>query len=217
MAVLQTIVLATRNQGKIRELCEPMARLGFEVIGLPEDYPEVEESGNTFEENALIKAHAAAECLGIPAVADDSGLEVDALDGAPGVYSSRYSEGWPGIAGESEDDRNNRKLLDQLKDVPLERRSARFRCCMAMVFPSSMKDVPSDIVVSGCWEGSIGMHLSGKNGFGYDPLFIDSESGHTGAELTREEKMARSHRGKALRKLMEALEQKKLAEGLKRD
>lgn len=208
MTLPQTLILATRNQGKVRELREPLARFGFDVQSLPEDFPEVPETGSTFEENALIKAHAVADALGVPAVADDSGIEVDALGGAPGVYSARYSLDWPEVEGESTDQRNNRKLLAGLEGVPAEKRTARFRCCMAMVYPSSWKDRPADLVVSGAWEGSIAFALSGNNGFGYDPLFIDPASGRTGAELSREEKMARSHRGKALARLLEELEKR---------
>lgn len=208
MTLPQTLILATRNQGKVRELREPLARFGFDVQSLPEDFPEVPETGSTFEENALIKAHAVADALGVPAVADDSGIEVDALGGAPGVYSARYSLDWPEVEGESTDQRNNRKLLAGLEGVPAEKRTARFRCCMAMVYPSSWKDRPADLVVSGAWEGSIAFALSGSNGFGYDPLFIDPASGRTGAEVSREEKMARSHRGKALARLLEELEKR---------
>ena len=204
----QTLILATRNQGKVKELKEPLARFGFDVQSLPDDFPEVAETGSTFEENALIKAHAVADALLVPAVADDSGIEVEALGGAPGVYSARYSLDWPEVEGESTDARNNRKLLAALEGVSAERRTARFRCCMAMVYPSSWKDRPEDIVVSGAWEGSIVEKPSGSNGFGYDPLFLDPASGRTGAELSREEKMARSHRGKALEKLLEKLERR---------
>ncbi|WP_294447045.1 RdgB/HAM1 family non-canonical purine NTP pyrophosphatase [uncultured Mailhella sp.] len=202
----QTLILATRNQGKVKELKEPLARFGFDVQSLPDDFPEVAETGSTFEENALIKAHAVADALLVPAVADDSGIEVDALGGAPGVYSARYSLDWPEVEGESTDARNNRKLLAALEGVSAKSRTARFRCCMAMVYPSSWKDRPEDIVVSGAWEGSIVEKPSGSNGFGYDPLFLDPASGRTGAELSREEKMARSHRGKALEKLLAVLE-----------
>ena len=148
---------------------------------LPEDFPEIEENGSTFEENALIKARAVANALGVAAAADDSGLEVDALGGAPGVYSARYSEDWPAVEGESKDERNNRKLLVELEGVPFEKRTARFRCCMALVIPDG-----EEIVVSGSWEGNIGFERAGANGFGYDPLFIDPELELTGAELTRE-------------------------------
>jgi XTP/dITP diphosphohydrolase len=205
MTTPRTLILATRNQGKVRELREPLARFGFDVQSLPEDFPDVEENGSTFEENALIKARAVAEKLGVPAAADDSGLEVDALGGAPGVYSARYSDDWPEVEGESKDERNNRKLLTQLQGLPMEKRTARFRCCMALVWPEGMGE---DIVVSGAWEGFIVEQPSGSNGFGYDPLFRDPELGLTGAELSREAKMARSHRGKALAKLLAEVEKR---------
>ena len=199
----RTLILATRNQGKVRELREPLARFGFDVQSLPEDFPEIEENGSTFEENAVIKARAVAEKLGVAAAADDSGLEVDALGGAPGVYSARYSEDWPAVEGESKDQRNNRKLLAELEGVAFEKRTARFRCCMALVEPGQ-----EDIVVSGAWEGHIGFDLAGENGFGYAPLFIDPELKLTGAQLSREAKMARSHRGKALARLLAEVERR---------
>ena len=205
MTTPRTLILATRNQGKVRELRDPLARFGFDVQSLPEDFPEIEENGTTFEENALIKARAVANALGVAAAADDSGLEVDALGGAPGVYSARYSEDWPAVEGESKDERNNRKILVELEGVPAEKRTARFRCCMALVIPGG-----EEIVVSGAWEGSIGFKKAGANGFGYDPLFIDPELGITGAELTREAKMVRSHRGKALAKLLAEVEERGL-------
>ena len=205
MTTPRTLILATRNQGKVCELRDPLARFGFDVQSLPEDFPEIEENGTTFEENALIKARAVANALGVAAAADDSGLEVDALGGAPGVYSARYSEDWPAVEGESKDERNNRKLLVELEGVPAEKRTARFRCCMALVIPGG-----EEIVVSGAWEGSIGFKRAGANGFGYDPLFIDPELGITGAELTREAKMVRSHRGKALAKLLAEVEERGL-------
>ena len=205
MTTPRTLILATRNQGKVRELRDPLARFGFDVQSLPEDFPEIEENGTTFEENALIKARAVAEALGVAAAADDSGLEVDALGGAPGVYSARYSEDWPAVEGESKDERNNRKLLAELEGIPAEKRTARFRCCMALVIPGG-----EEIVVSGAWEGSIGFKRAGANGFGYDPLFIDPELELTGAELTREAKMVRSHRGKALAKLLAEVEKRGL-------
>ena len=205
MTTPRTLILATRNQGKVRELRDPLARFGFDVQSLPEDFPEIEENGTTFEENALIKARAVSEALGVAAAADDSGLEVDALGGAPGVYSARYSEDWPAVEGESKDERNNRKLLAELEGVPAEKRTARFRCCMALVIPGG-----EEIVVSGAWEGSIGFKRAGANGFGYDPLFIDPELELTGAELTREAKMVRSHRGKALARLLAEVEERGL-------
>ncbi|WP_461209316.1 XTP/dITP diphosphatase [Desulfocurvus sp. DL9XJH121] len=188
------VVLATRNKGKIAELSALLEGRGLEVRGL-DDFPqigEIEETGETFEENALLKARAVMEATGLVAVADDSGLEVDALGGAPGVYSARY--GGP----DHDDAKNNAKLLDALRDVPDAQRTARFRCVMAALAPGG-----ETLSASGAWEGSIARAPKGDNGFGYDPLFVDSLSGRRSAELTREEKNARSHRGKALRVLLE--------------
>ncbi|MBP3730299.1 MAG: RdgB/HAM1 family non-canonical purine NTP pyrophosphatase [Mailhella sp.] len=193
----KTVILATRNQGKVRELRTLLYEFGFDVQALPEDFPDIEETGATFEENALLKAHAVADMLGMPALADDSGLEVDALNGAPGVFSARYGNDIALLPGESKDERNNRKLLDRMEHVPDERRGARFRCCMAFVCPGE-----DDMVACGSWEGSIARTPSGSNGFGYDPLFFDPELSMTGAEMTREQKTARSHRGKAVRSLL---------------
>lgn len=205
MAELRTLILATHNQGKIHELSEPLKSFGFKVQSLPYDFPSIEETGSTFKENALIKAHTVANILQIPALADDSGLKVDALGGAPGVYSARYGQDWPFVEGESVDARNNRKLLAELEDVPDNLRTARFCCCMALVYPSSEKNAHEDIVVMGEWEGRIAKEPLGINGFGYDPLFFDMELGRTAAEIDRETKMARSHRGKALKALLEEL------------
>ncbi len=194
-----TVVLATRNQGKVRELEEPLRAFGLRVVGLhafPE-LPEVEETGATFEENALLKAKTVSRLTGLTAIADDSGLEVDALDGAPGVHSARYSDDMPDLPGGTKDMRNNLKLLAALSSVPLGRRSARFRSVIAVCTPEG-----KTLVTSGQWEGRIGYAPRGKNGFGYDPLFFDPEIGRTAAELTPEEKMARSHRGQALRELL---------------
>lgn len=205
MTAPKKLILATRNQGKVRELSEPLAHFGFDVQGLPDDFPETDETGSTFEENALLKARTAARVLGLPVVADDSGIEVDALGGAPGVHSARYSDDWPAVEGESRDQRNNRKLLEALRNIPQEQRTARFRCCMVMVYPPDMPGAPEDLVTNGVWEGRITESPSGSNGFGYDPLFFDPELGCTGAELTREEKMTRSHRARALAQLLDAL------------
>ena len=177
-----TIVLATRNQGKVRELAEPLRAFGLRVVGLDAfpDLPEVEETGTTFEENALLKAREVSKRTGLVAIADDSGLEVDALNGAPGVYSARYSEDMPDLPGATKDERNTMKLLAALSSVRLWNRSARF----------------------GTWEGSVACSPRGKNGFGYDPVFLDPELGLTAAEMSPEEKMSRSHRAKALRELL---------------
>lgn len=203
----QALILATRNPGKVRELADALRRFGFDVRPLPEDFPEIEETGSTFEENALIKAHAVADTLGLPALADDSGLEVDALNGAPGVYSARYGLDIPLLPGEDDDARNNRKLLAVLAHIPRPH-TGRFRCCMALARPGR-----PDLVVHGAWEGHIADTPSGRNGFGYDPLFFDPDLGRISAELTQEEKNARSHRGKALRRLLQALEDEQAGSG----
>ncbi len=197
---MQTVILATRNQGKVRELRSFLSEFGFDVQPLPEDFPDIEETGMTFEENAILKAHAVAERLGVPAIADDSGLEVDALGCSPGVFSARYGNDIPLLEGESKDERNNRKLLMQMENVEEGMRGARFRCCMAFVCPGK-----EDIVACGTWEGRILRKPSGCNGFGYDPVFWDPEVAMTGAEMTQEQKSARSHRGKAVRVLLEKI------------
>ena len=199
------IVLATRNAGKIRELADGLRAFGLEVLGL-DAFPEmedVEETGASFEENALLKAGAVARYTGRIAVADDSGLEADALGGAPGVYSARYSDMRP-LPPEAEDpalsrdERNNLVVLHELAGVPDEKRTGRFVCAMSACKPDG-----AGIALRGVWEGRILRGPRGANGFGYDPLFFDPEAGRTAAELNTEEKNARSHRGKALRKLLE--------------
>lgn len=197
----QTVVLATRNAGKIRELAEPLAAFGLNVVGLEAfpDMPEVAETGTTFEENALLKAAETARRTGCVAVADDSGLEVDALGGAPGVYSARYGNDVPALEGESRDQRNTRKLLAALQGVPEARRGCRFVCCMAVCTPAG-----KHITMRGTWEGRVLEAPCGSNGFGYDPVFWDMADQCSAAELTREQKNARSHRGAALRQLLAA-------------
>lgn len=194
-----TIVLATRNQGKVRELAEPLRAFGLRVVGLDAfpDLPEVEETGTTFEENALLKAREVSKRTGLVAIADDSGLEVDALNGAPGVYSARYSEDMPDLPGATKDERNTMKLLAALSSVRLWNRSARFRTVVAVCTPEG-----ETLVAPGIWEGSVACSPRGKNGFGYDPVFLDPELGLTAAEMSPEEKMSRSHRAKALRELL---------------
>lgn len=192
------IVLATHNAGKVRELADPLTSFGVEVVGLSEfpNIGDIEETGTTFEENALIKARTVAAMTGLVSVADDSGLEVEALSGAPGVYSARYSDDWESLPGESRDARNIRKLLHEMAAVPEIRRGCRFVSCMAAVRPQK------EMTVRGVWEGRILQAPQGSNGFGYDPVFWDAAIGKTAAELTRDEKNARSHRGNALRALL---------------
>lgn len=184
------IVLATRNPGKIFELRRIMA--GFEVVGL-EEFPqigEVAETGLTFAENALLKAHAVAAQSGLPAVADDSGLCVDALNGMPGVFSARW-------AGRHGDDKANLDLLlAQVSDVPADRRAAHFTCAAALALPTGQEQV-----VEGVLPGHILSQPRGSNGFGYDPIFVPEGEGRTAAELSPDEKDAISHRGRAFRAL----------------
>lgn len=190
------LVLATANPGKLREL---QALLGsrWQVIGQGElGVTSVPETGSTFADNALLKARHAAAMTGLPALADDSGLEVDALAGRPGVHSARYA------GPDASDADNNARLLQELAGVPDPRRTARYRC--VLVFVADAKAEP--LVVEGVWEGRIGQRPAGTGGFGYDPYFIDRESGLTGAELTLADKNARSHRGQALHRLKPLLE-----------
>ncbi len=197
------LILATRNAGKIRELNSMLQESNMEVLGL-EAFPEledVEETGSTFEENALLKASYVAKNTGNIAIADDSGLEVDALQGAPGVYSARYAEDLPFLEEESKDEKNIRKLLAALGDVKAPERTARFVCVMAVCKPTG-----EHFTVRGTWEGSILTQKQGENGFGYDPVFFDADLQCSAAEMSKEEKNARSHRGNALRKMLIALD-----------
>lgn len=188
-------LIATHNMKKRDELQRILSPLGVHVLTADEagvDLTDVEETGTTFEENALLKARSGCKEGKMPCIADDSGLCVDALDGAPGVYSARF-------AGEhGNDDKNNEKLLSLLSDVPPEKRTARFVSTVACVFPDGR-----ELVVRGECEGKIGYEKRGENGFGYDPLFYVGE--RTFAEFTPEEKDAVSHRGNALRALCKAL------------
>lgn len=190
---MKAVVLATRNKGKISEFNALLKDYGLEVVGLS-DFPEIgdiPETGDTFRENAMIKAETVAQATGMVAVADDSGLEVDALGGAPGVYSARYS-------GENANaDSNNAKLLKALEGLPPEKRSARFVCVIIAAAPKG-----EFIESEGKWEGIIAEGYEGSSGFGYDPIFFDPEKGMTSAQMTPDEKNSRSHRGKALRELM---------------
>lgn len=190
------VVLASNNKGKLRELGELLAGHHMEIVPQGDfDIPEAVEDGLSFVENALIKARHAAALSGLPAIADDSGLEVDALNGQPGIHSARY-------AGDGGDAANNRKLLEALAGVPEAERSARFQC--VMVFMRHAED-PTPLICQGAWEGRILETPRGENGFGYDPLFwVESEQA-SAAELPAEVKNAQSHRGQALRCLVERL------------
>jgi XTP/dITP diphosphohydrolase len=190
-------VVATRNRGKVREILPLLGGAGLELQTIDELAPDAElrEDGDTFEDNALAKARQAARATGLPAIADDSGLEVAALDGAPGVYSARYA-GLP-----SDDARNNRKLLEALRGVPAERRGARFRCVAAFVDPAR----GLEIVRAGDCDGEILEAPRGDGGFGYDPLFLLTALGRTMAELPLEQKNQLSHRAAAFRALGAAL------------
>jgi XTP/dITP diphosphohydrolase len=190
------VVLASNNKGKLRELGELLAGHHMEIVPQGDfDIPEAVEDGLSFVENALIKARHAAALSGLPAIADDSGLEVDALNGQPGIHSARY-------AGDGGDAANNRKLLEALAGVPEAERSARFQC--VMVFMRHAED-PTPLICQGAWEGRILETPRGENGFGYDPLFWVESERASAAELPAEVKNAQSHRGQALRCLVERL------------
>jgi len=195
------VVVATRNKGKLREIIPLIAGTPLlahlELRTIDELAPEAElrEDGVTFVENALAKARQAARATGLPAIADDSGLEVDALDGAPGVYSARYAG--PG----ADDDRNNAKLLEALRGVPPAQRRARFRCVAVFVDPARALEIVRD----GACEGEILETPRGQEGFGYDPLFFVPTVGRTMAELPLDEKNRLSHRAAAFRALADAL------------
>lgn len=189
------MVLASGNAGKLRELDRILASLNMELHSQAEfDVPEVAEDGLSFVENAIIKARAAAAHSGLAAIADDSGLEVDYLKGAPGIHSARYS-------GEG-DAANNAKLLRALEGVPQEQRTARFQC--VLVYMRHAQD-PTPIVCQGSWEGRILFEERGEKGFGYDPLFYVPEHNCSSAELSRDLKNSISHRARASARLLEAL------------
>lgn len=187
-AIFSQLVLASNNAGKLKEL---QAMLGAHIEVLPQSQfisEEAEETGLSFIENAILKARHAARASGLPALADDSGLAVDALGGAPGIYSARYANGLGDAA-------NNAKLLDALKDVPDEQRGARFICALALVRHA---DDPVPIICEGAWEGRILHAAQGEHGFGYDPLFLVPELGVSSAELPAEQKNQLSHRARAM-------------------
>lgn len=197
---MRKVVLASRNKGKLAELGQMLAPLGLEVVGAEEfpDLEEIEETGATFAENAMLKARHVASKTGLIAIADDSGLACDALDGAPGVFSARYGDDWEKLAGETRDQRNMRKLLRHMRDVPPDRRACHFETAIVAAAP----DGPA-LIATGKWHGSLLDAPRGENGFGYDPIFLDPATGKSAAELSQAEKNALSHRGKALRQLLE--------------
>ena len=189
------IIIATHNKHKLVEMSRILSPMGYEVVtdlDLGIELSDVEENGETFLDNARIKAEAGCKESGLPCIADDSGLCVDALDGAPGVYSARYS----GVHGD--DDGNNRKLLSELSGVPTEKRTAHFACAICVSFPDG-----SEVTATGKCEGYIGYEKKGTNGFGYDPLFMVGD--RSLAQMTAEEKDAISHRGNALKELQKIL------------
>lgn len=196
----EVLLIGSGNPDKARELVELMAGLPWEVRSL-KDYPAVEEpeeTGETFEENAILKARFYSEHFGVACVADDSGLEVDALDGAPGVYSARYAGEPCSYAN------NNEKLLDALDGVPWHERTARFRCCAALVIPGETEAH----VESGTVEGHVAAICEGNKGFGYDPLFVPRGEDVTFGQMSPAEKHAISHRGRAFQQMRAYLEQR---------
>lgn len=195
--MINKIVLASGNKGKLKEFNQVLADLGVEVVPQSEfNVSDADETGLSFVENAILKARHAAEVTGLPALADDSGLEVDALQGAPGIYSARFS-------GEGATDaKNNELLLEKLEGVPSEQRSARFRC--VLVFMRHAND-PTPLICQGSWEGTILERACGSNGFGYDPLFWIPELEKASAELAPEQKNKLSHRGQAVQLLKQSI------------
>jgi XTP/dITP diphosphohydrolase len=194
---MKKYVLASGNKGKVREFNQLFAALDIEVVPQTEfGVPEIEETGLTFVENAILKARNAAAHTGLPAIADDSGLEVDALQGAPGIYSARFA----GVG--ATDEENLHKLLQQLDGVADDERSARFQCLLVLM----EHDLdPTPIICQGTWEGRITAAPQGESGFGYDPVFWVASHDCTAAQLSAEEKNRLSHRGQALQKLLQAL------------
>jgi len=193
---MKEIVLASSNKGKVREVEMMMMDMGIKVIPLSETTftEEIEENGATFEENAVIKAKAVADVLGVPVLADDSGLEIDFLDKAPGIYSARY------LGHDTPYSVKNQMILENLQDVPKEQRTARFVCSMALAMPYG-----AVLTTTATMEGEIGYEIKGENGFGYDPIFFLPEFGMSSAEISPEQKNEISHRGKALRQMKEEI------------
>ncbi|NVK22325.1 MAG: RdgB/HAM1 family non-canonical purine NTP pyrophosphatase [Kangiellaceae bacterium] len=200
---MKKIVLASGNQKKVKELTELLAPFNYQIIPQTElGVADVPETGTTFVENAIIKARHAAEVTGLPAIADDSGIEVDYLKGQPGIYSARFAH-MNGIQTDDPDQANNDLLVSKLAGVATEQRTGRYQCIL--VFMRHAAD-PTPLICHGAWEGRILEQEVGHGGFGYDPLFWCPEHQCASAELTPEQKAAISHRGKALRQLMQQIE-----------
>jgi XTP/dITP diphosphohydrolase len=195
------VVLATNNAGKVREFRELLAPLGFEVAPLSEfTNVSAQETGLSFIENAILKARHASQAANLPAIADDSGIEVDALRGAPGIYSARYA----GVG--ASDQANLEKLVKAVRDVSSERCAARYQCALAFMRWASD---PSPVICQASWEGRVISTPRGAAGFGYDPIFELPELGKTAAEISADEKNRLSHRGKALRQLVSQLRERR--------
>ncbi len=197
MSTAKQLVLASNNPGKLKEFQQLLDQCGYRVLPQSDfKVADAEETGLSFVENAIIKARHASKLSDLPALADDSGLEVDALKGAPGIYSARFS------GPDATDARNNQQLLEQLAEVPEEKRSARFQCVLA--FMRHPLD-PTPIICQGSWEGKILQAADGNNGFGYDPLFFVPELGCSSAALSKQKKNEISHRGRAIAQLLTRL------------
>ncbi|UPS63871.1 XTP/dITP diphosphatase [Providencia rettgeri] len=194
---MQKVVLATGNPGKVNELADLLRDFGMDIVAQTSlGVKSAEETGLTFIENAILKARHAAAQTGLPAIADDSGISVDALGGAPGIYSARYA------GEEATDEQNLVKLLEAMKNVPDDQRQAQFNC--VLVYLRHAED-PTPLVFHGRWHGVITHERKGQGGFGYDPIFYVPELGCTSAELTKAEKQAVSHRGRALTMMLDVL------------
>ena len=202
----ESIVLASGNKGKLAELKLLLAPLGFKLALQSEfNVPDADETGLSFIENAILKARHASTITGMAALADDSGIEVDALNGQPGIYSARFStlDSNPPVKGQDINAANNALLLDKLKGIPTTQRTARFRCVLALMRHAHD---PSPLIAEGSWQGHILETPSGAGGFGYDPLFFATAEQCAAAELTPEKKAQASHRGQAMRRLLAALD-----------
>ena len=197
------LIMATGNQNKVREIREMLEGSDIEIVSMIEAgiTADIEENGATFEENAAIKAEAIRDLSGQMVLADDSGLMIDAMDGGPGVHSARF------MGEDTSYDIKNAAILKELENVPEEKRGARFVCAMALAFPEKDGAKPKTQIYRGVFEGRIAYEAKGENGFGYDPIFFVPSRNMTSAELSPEEKNAMSHRGNALRQVVEALRQ----------